>query len=112
MVILYHKISFGSTEQRTKLGSAAHPSMQAETGRAGDGPQAGREPAAGGEPWLRGGPPAGTQPRSVLRARASRDRLLTWMDRAGLPALVLTAPGPVAWLTGGLPPPVDRSAGT
>jgi multiple sugar transport system permease protein/raffinose/stachyose/melibiose transport system permease protein len=39
----------------------------------------------------------------VARACAARDRLLAWMDRAGLPALVLTAPGPVAWLTGGLP---------
>jgi len=34
------------------------------------------------------------------------------MERTGLPALVLTRPGPVSWLTGGLPPPVDRSAAT
>jgi Xaa-Pro aminopeptidase len=48
----------------------------------------------------------------VPRARAARERLLAWLDRAGLNAVVLTAPGPVAWITGGLPPPVDRSAGT
>jgi len=34
------------------------------------------------------------------------------MQRAGRPAIVLTRPGPVSWLTGGLPPPVDRSAAT
>jgi Xaa-Pro dipeptidase len=34
------------------------------------------------------------------------------MDPVGLSALVLTRPGPVSWLTGGLPPPVDRSAAT
>ncbi len=34
------------------------------------------------------------------------------MARRGLPGLVLTRPGPVSWLTGGLPPPVDRSAAT
>ena len=34
------------------------------------------------------------------------------MERAGLQAVVLTRPGPVSWLTGGLPPPVDRSAAT
>ena len=50
--------------------------------------------------------------RSQLRARAARERLLPWVERTGLPALVLTRPGPVSWLTGGLPPPVDRSAGT
>jgi Xaa-Pro aminopeptidase len=50
--------------------------------------------------------------RSELRARAARERLLPWVERTGLPALVLTRPGPVSWLTGGLPPPVDRSAGT
>ena len=50
--------------------------------------------------------------RSVLRARAARERVLPWLDREELPGLVLTGPGPVSWLTGGLPPPVDRSAGT
>ena len=34
------------------------------------------------------------------------------MERAGLQAVVLSRPGPVSWLTGGLPPPVDRSAAT
>ena len=59
------------------------------------------------------GPEAVTGPgRSVLRARAARGRLTGWLDREGLPGLVLTRPGPVSWLTGGLPPPVDRSAAT
>jgi Xaa-Pro dipeptidase len=69
--------------------------------RGGGPPEA---PAAGP------GPVAG--PRSVLRARAARERLAGWMEREGLPGLVLTRPGPVSWLTGGLPPPVDRSAAT
>jgi Xaa-Pro aminopeptidase len=50
--------------------------------------------------------------RSVLRAKAARERVLRWLEATGLPGLVLTGPGPVAWLTGGLPPPVDRSAAT
>jgi Xaa-Pro dipeptidase len=50
--------------------------------------------------------------RSVPRARAARERVLAWLDLQGLPGLVLTRPGPVSWLTGGLPPPVDRSAAT
>ena len=48
----------------------------------------------------------------MARARAARERLLPWLAAGGLPGLVLTRPGPVSWLTGGLPPPVDRSAGT
>ena len=50
--------------------------------------------------------------RSVLRAQAARDRVLPWLNHAARPAVVLTRPGAVAWLTGGLPPPVDRSAAT
>ena len=75
---------------------------------------------------IRGGdhpePPGGLWPRrpgvgagstrSVQRADAARDRLLPWLAAGGLPGLVLTRPGPVSWLTGGLPPPVDRSAAT
>jgi len=48
----------------------------------------------------------------VQRAGAARDRLLPWLAAGRLPGLVLTRPGPVSWLTGGLPPPVDRSAAT
>jgi Xaa-Pro aminopeptidase len=48
----------------------------------------------------------------VLRARAASERVLAWLKAEGLPGLVLTRPGPVSWLTGGLPPPVDRSAVT
>jgi Xaa-Pro aminopeptidase len=58
------------------------------------------------------GQPGTVQGRSVLRARAARERLLPWLDREGVPGLVLTRPGPVSWLTGGLAPPVDRSAAT
>ncbi len=50
--------------------------------------------------------------RSVLRAQAARERMLPWLKAEGLAGLVLTRPGPVSWLTGGLPPPVDRSAAT
>jgi len=50
--------------------------------------------------------------RSVLRAQAARERVLPWLKGEGRPGLVLTRPGPVSWLTGGLPPPVDRSAAT
>ena len=50
--------------------------------------------------------------RSVLRAQAVRERVLPWLKAEELPGLVLTRPGPVSWLTGGLPPPVDRSAAT
>jgi Xaa-Pro aminopeptidase len=48
----------------------------------------------------------------VQRAGAARERVLPWLKAEGLPGVVLTGPGPVAWLTGGLPPPVDRSAAT
>jgi Xaa-Pro dipeptidase len=48
----------------------------------------------------------------VLRARAARERAAGWLRQQSLPGLVLTRPGPVSWLTGGLPPPVDRSAAT
>ena len=41
---------------------------------------------------------------SISRARAV-------IDRAGLSGLVLTTPGAVAWATGGLNTPIDRSAG-
>lgn len=32
-----------------------------------------------------------------------------WLDAKGLPGVVLTRPGPVAWLTAGLTNPIDRS---
>jgi Xaa-Pro dipeptidase len=65
-----------------------------------------------------GGPPethGGLRPRpdrSVERALAARERTAGWLRQNEFPGLVLTRPGPVSWLTGGLPPPVDRSAGT
>jgi len=58
-------------------------------------------------------PVAGAGPgRSVERAGAARERVLPWLKAERLPGVVLTRPGPVSWLTGGLPPPVDRSAAT
>jgi Xaa-Pro dipeptidase len=58
-------------------------------------------------------PVAGVGPgRSVERAGAARERVLPWLKAEGLRGVVLTRPGPVSWLTGGLPPPVDRSAAT
>ena len=51
--------------------------------------------------------------QSTLRADAARDRLGRWLAAPGAPAgLVLTRPASVAWATGGVAPPVDRSADT
>lgn len=38
-----------------------------------------------------------------------RERLRAWLAARALPGVVLTKPGPVAWLTGGLTGAVDRS---
>jgi Xaa-Pro dipeptidase len=51
--------------------------------------------------------------RSIPRAAAARARTSAWLagqDRVA--GLVLTTPGAVAWATGGVTPPVDRTAGT
>jgi Xaa-Pro dipeptidase len=64
------------------------------------------------------GPSAGIRrQRSVARAEAARQRLLGWLesrhDRHDGPAgVVLTGPAAVAWASGGIAPPVDRTAGT
>jgi Xaa-Pro aminopeptidase len=59
--------------------------------------------------------------RSVARAEAARRRIATWLAPAeaagaaaatGAAGLVLTGPAAVAWATGGIAPPVDRTAGT
>jgi Xaa-Pro dipeptidase len=51
--------------------------------------------------------------RSVLRADAARARASAWLARHDRVAgLVLTTPGAVAWATGGVTPPVDRTAAT
>jgi Xaa-Pro dipeptidase len=51
------------------------------------------------------------EPNSVRRAAAARTRLSGWLARPGAPAgLVLTRPATVAWATGGVAPPVDRTA--
>lgn len=50
--------------------------------------------------------------RSVARADAARGRLCAWLAaKDGPAALVLTGPPAVAWATGGVAPPVDRTAG-
>jgi antitoxin VapB len=50
------------------------------------------------------------------RAAARRDsavvRVRAVAERAGVPGVVLTRPGPVAWASGGINPPVDRTAAT
>src|SRR5579859_776093 len=68
-----------------------------------------------GPPRRPAAPPTGERrpmTRSVLRAKAARGRLAGWLERDSVPGVVLTRPGTVSWLTGGLPPPVDRSAAT
>src|SRR5437016_3498835 len=51
--------------------------------------------------------------RSTDRADAARARISAWLTGNGqLAGLVLTTPAAVAWATGGVAPPVDRTAGT
>jgi len=52
------------------------------------------------------------QRRSADRARAARQRAQEWLAAAdpGPAGLVLTGPAAVAWATGGVAPPVDRTA--
>ncbi len=50
--------------------------------------------------------------RSIARAEAARRRIAGWLeaDRREPAGLVLTGPAAVAWATGGVAPPVDRTA--
>lgn len=48
--------------------------------------------------------------RRAARAAAAIDRLEALLEQSGLPAVVLTEVGSVAWLTGGVAPPIDRSS--
>jgi Xaa-Pro aminopeptidase len=49
--------------------------------------------------------------RGIARAEAARHRVLHWLEGEGRPAaVVLTGPAAVAWVTGGIAPPVDRTA--
>jgi Xaa-Pro dipeptidase len=57
----------------------------------------------GAGPALRG--------RSAARAAAARQRITAWLAERDAPALVLTGPAAVAWATGGVAAPVDRTAG-
>ncbi len=52
------------------------------------------------------------QTRSVARAESARRRLLRWLRERPAQAVVLTSPAAVAWITGGVAPPVDRTAST
>jgi len=55
----------------------------------------------------------GAGARSTDRADAARARISAWLaDHGRFAGLVLTTPGAVAWATGGVAPPVDRTAGT
>jgi Xaa-Pro dipeptidase len=50
-------------------------------------------------------------PRSVARADAARERLEGWLAaREDVAGVVLTSPGSVAWATGAVSAPVDRTA--
>ncbi len=50
-------------------------------------------------------------PRSVARAAAARQRLAGWLgEHPEVAAVVLTSPAAVAWATGAVAPPVDRTA--
>ncbi len=50
--------------------------------------------------------------RSVARAATARQRLAGWLgEHPELAAVVLTSPAAVAWATGAVAPPVDRTAG-
>ena len=47
----------------------------------------------------------------MARADAARERLEGWLAASGdVPGVVLTSPGGVAWATGAVAPPVDRTA--
>jgi Xaa-Pro aminopeptidase len=47
----------------------------------------------------------------VARADAARERLEGWLAaREDVAGVVLTSPGSVAWATGAVAPPVDRTA--
>ena len=55
-------------------------------------------------------PPAERPDRSAARAAAAHARISAWLDGAQARGLVLTGPAAVAWATGGIAPPVDRTA--
>jgi len=48
--------------------------------------------------------------RSAARAAAAHARISGWLDGERARGLVLTGPAAVAWATGGIAPPVDRTA--
>ncbi len=53
------------------------------------------------------GPSSSSSRREEVEAKLALVR--DWLDRRGLPAVVLTSQAPVAWLTAGLTNPIDRS---
>jgi antitoxin VapB len=48
--------------------------------------------------------------RRARRLQSALDRLRALIDVTGVAGIVLTRPGPVAWATGGMNPPIDRTA--
>ena len=55
-------------------------------------------------------PSAERPDRSAARAAAAHARISAWLDGEQARGLVLTGPAAVAWATGGMAPPVDRTA--
>lgn len=55
-------------------------------------------------------PSAERPDRSAARAAAAHARISAWLDGGAARGLVLTGPAAVAWATGGIAPPVDRTA--
>jgi antitoxin VapB len=48
--------------------------------------------------------------RLARRHQSALERVRAVIRAAGVPGVVLTRPGPVAWATGGMNPPIDRTA--
>ena len=51
-----------------------------------------------------------SMPRRQRRRESAIERVRSVIDQTGVPGVVLTRPGPVAWATGGINPPIDRGA--
>ncbi len=54
--------------------------------------------------------PAVNRPAVQRRRESAIERVRAVIEQTGVPGVVLTRPGPVAWATGGINPPIDRGA--
>jgi Xaa-Pro dipeptidase len=107
-VILYHTTSFGTTEHSAR-DAAGGPGGDARDRAARSRARA----AAAGErlaAWLAAAR-AGRGGRDAPDGRAGRAGPGGTARRPGPAGVVLTGPAAVAWATGGIAPPVDRTAG-